>query len=77
MGRLCEEFNALPTQIEREPLAVLLDIVEMRSFSRTKEAVDTYDGPADKAPSGPAVDLVIEIKKHLYAEALRARSDSR
>lgn len=76
MGRVCEEFNCLPSQAIRELEndavdGVVMRIIEMRAFARAKEAYDRVEEEADM-PTGKMVQLVKEIDFAVAREDIAA-----
>jgi hypothetical protein len=68
VSRVCEEFNCLPSQAVRElmndPSNLALDIMELRAYSRAKEALDNAEKP-DDVPNHPMIDRVFEVQYEL------------
>lgn len=68
VSRACEEFSCLPSQAVREllddPQQLALDVMELRAYARTKDALDNAKRPEDE-PSGPMVEVVWDVMNEL------------
>lgn len=68
ISRICEEFNCLPSAALRElmndPAQMAIDIMELRAYARTKEAIDNAHSDKD-IPASPMVDQVFSIQAEL------------
>lgn len=69
IGIVCEEFHLSPSQalweIENAPVGLIRDILELRGFARTKQALEAAKGTKREAelyetPSGALV-LAVEL----------------
>jgi hypothetical protein len=74
VGRLCEEFQCLPTEAWRElrrlPAGFLETIIEYRAYARAKAMVDAAD-TADarkRLPSSPLIGMAQEFDMRLAEE---------
>lgn len=67
IGRLCEEFQCLPSEalaeLERVPVGLLETIIDYRSYAAAKAMVD-----ADPKAQGERAQLVKQIEFELVAE---------
>ena len=87
VSRICEEFGCLPTaalrELEEAPHGLVADVIDVRGFTRTKEALDrATPGSKIEPPTGPMSDRVwaaiaaIEAdKKKVHEEMLRGAGD--
>ena len=64
LSRICEEFGCRPSEALREDGTLVTAILELRSYARTKAAVDRAQRPEDM-PDTPMVELVFEIVKEI------------
>ena len=72
MSRVCEEFHCLPLvavqELMEDPQQLALDVMELRAYSRAKDALDQAKS-AKEEPKGPAAEWVWRVQ----AELLRRR----
>lgn len=73
ISRVCEEFQCLPMaalrEIQEAPYNLIADIVDVRGFIRTKEALDrATPGSKIEPPTGPMADRVWDVIKALKDE---------
>lgn len=69
---ICEEFHCLPSQAMNEPQAEVLDILELRYYQRTKQAVDRAQNE-EQMPAGPMAELVKQIEEEQILAFMAAR----
>jgi hypothetical protein len=51
--------------MERAPLNLISDIIELRNYSKAKEMVDRA---GEELPSSPIIDKVIEVEAEIVKE---------
>ena len=65
VSRVCEEFGCLPAEavdaLENDPEHLILDIMLLRGFARTKEAYDNAKRKID-LPQSPMLERLLEIE---------------
>lgn len=67
----CEEFGRLPSEIEREDPELLYRIVQLRAYTRMRDAMRTEkERERDAQPSGPIAELVAKVQHMLQVEDL-------
>lgn len=65
----CKEFDALPSELEKEDHELLYRIVQIRGYERMREAMRTEkQREKDAKPSGPIAELVAKVQKMLQDE---------
>ena len=62
LSRICEEFGCRPSEALGEDGTLVMEILELRSYARTKAAVDRAQSPED-VPDTAMAELVFEIVK--------------
>jgi hypothetical protein len=73
----CEEFGKLPSEIEGEDPGLLERIVQLRAYSRMRDAMRTEkERERDAQPSGPLAELVAKVQHMLQIEDLREQTDA-
>lgn len=74
MSRICEEFHCLPSQAIRElencPGSLPLDILDLRSYQRTYDALRNAKSE-DDVPKTPMVEAVWEVQQELFMRSQR------
>lgn len=76
VSRVCEEFQCLPSEAERElrrqPVGWIEEVVEARHYAKAK---DVYDRAADKSAvvKGDALMRLVEENEYDHAKALIVR----
>ena len=77
VSRICEEFHCLPTaavtELLDDPTGMAMEILELRAYSRAKEALDNAKSKND-VPDSPMIDMVMEIQAELVK---RKRGESK
>lgn len=78
IGRICEEFQCLPSEAYREwrrvPGGFLEQVIEARHYAKTKAHVDA--APDRKSqPTGPLADMVRAIEFQLAADEIAAAKE--
>lgn len=73
MGRICEEFNCLPSaaicELETEPQRLAETIMLLRSYASLKDGVDRrIAGQQVDLPDGPLLRLVLKHVERSVAE---------
>lgn len=77
MSTLCEEFHATPSQIRKEDVLELLDILELRAYAAAKRAIDNAkDDSQIEGVSEHMKGLVFEIQYELYQERIERRKQA-
>lgn len=70
----CEEFGALPSELDKEDPELLYRIVQLRGYKRMRDALRTEkERERDAVPSGPVAELVAKVQHMLQIEDLKER----
>lgn len=71
---MCEQFGCTPLEAWRQPLPMLLDVLEARSFAKAHAEVHAYE-PAEgvSEPTGAMIDEV----QAMIAEDFAKRKEER
>lgn len=65
----CEEFNVLPSQLDGEDPELLYRIVQLRGYSRMRDAMRTEkERERESKPSGKLAELVARVQHALQLE---------
>lgn len=77
MSTLCEEFKTTPSQIRKEDVKELLDIMELRAYAAAKRAIDNAKEDSQiEGVSEHMKGLVFEIQHELYKERVERRKQA-
>lgn len=70
----CEEFGRLPSELEGEDPELLQRIMQIRGYSRMRDAMRTEkERERDAQPRGPIAELVAKVQHMLQIEDLKER----
>ncbi len=72
---MCQEFGAVPSVIQREPMGLLNDVVAWRNYVWAREAVKRAENDGD-VPEW-ALELVYSVEERLHEERKRQGRDPR
>lgn len=80
ISRVCEEFQCLPSEAERElrrqPVGWIEEVIEARHYAKAKEVYDRAPNKADVVKNDPLLRLV-EENEYDHAKALIVRRRER
>lgn len=72
---MCEAFQCTPLEAYQQPLPLVLEILEARSFAQTYEAEEEASKPdGGKHPEGRMADLLMEFAKEDYVKMKELKS---
>lgn len=64
LSQICQEFGCTPSAALREDGVLVMEILELRSYARTKAAIDQAEREEDM-PNTPIAERVFEIVKEI------------